>query len=197
MSPERELESTSILLSRARDGDAAARDDLAERYRILLTRWAHGRIPRSARGLLETQDCVQVTLLRGFERLPQFIPRHEGAFLAYLRQILLNQIRDEARRAKRRPSQEEFPADLADMSTPSPLEELIGKESLSRYEEALASLSERQREAIIMRMELGLRYREIAEALDAPSVNAARLIVARAMIRLAAAVRDEDRRSDA
>ena len=186
------LESTAILLSKAQGGDASARDILADRYRAILMRWAHGRLPKSASGVMETQDAVQVALMRGFANLEQFTPRHEGAFLAYLRQILLNYIRDEARSGKRPPVKEELPLDLVDTSARSPLEELIGRESLSRYEEALAGLSKRQQEAVILRLELGLRYREIAEALGMSSVNAARLVVARAMIRLASVMRDEE-----
>lgn len=181
------IESTASLLERVRSGDPAAREVLAVRYAAMLQRWAHGRLPASARDLVDTSDLVQVTLIRAFEHVDQFQPRREGAFLAYIRRILLNQIRDEARRAKRRPVREELPDDIGD-SSPSPLEEMIGKESLTRYEKALACLTDRQREAIILRVELGLRYREVAEALGAPSVNAARLIVARALVRLAAAV---------
>jgi RNA polymerase sigma factor (sigma-70 family) len=189
----RGLESTAVLLARVREGDVMAREDLAVRYRTLLTRWAHGRLPPAARSVLETSDLVQTTLMRAFARVDRFEPRHEGAFLAYLRQILLNQIRDESRRRKRRPvSVEPLPEGLEDRTTPSPLEAIIGAESLARYEEALARLTARQREAIILRLELGLRYREVAEAIDAPSVNAARLIVARALVRLAAALGDDD-----
>src|SRR5262249_49347150 len=98
--------------------------------------------------------------------------------------------RDQARRAKRRPAHDEIPDTLGDGSE-SPLEAVIGRESVARYERALSLLSERQREAVILRVELGLRYREVAEALNAPSANAARLIVARALIKRATTVKSE------
>ena len=192
MTPGPSLESTAKLLVRAREGDRSAKNDLAGRYALMLRQWAHGRLPASARDLVDTSDLVQVTLQRAFARLDSFEPRREGALLAYMRQILLNQIRDESRRAKRRPAHDPLPDDLGDTMTPSPLEEIIGKESVRRYEEALARLSDRQREAIILRVELGLRYREVAEAVHAPSVNAARLMVARALVRLASIVRTVD-----
>jgi len=187
-----DLESTAALLVRARDGDPAARDGLARRYHEILSRWAHGRVPAAARNLLDTGDLVQTTLMRAFDNLDRFEPRREGAFLAYLRQILLNRIRDVARRARRTPPMQELSDAFPDTRFRSPLEDVIGSESLSRYEKALTRLSERQREAIVLRLELGLRYREIAEALNADSVNAARLVVARALIRLAAAVGHDD-----
>ena len=178
---------TTELLARVRQGDGGAREVLAGRYAVMLKRWAHGRLPAGARDLVDTSDLVQATLMRAFARVEHFEPRREGAFLAYIRRVLLNQIRDEARRAKRRPDHAELPESLGDGST-SPLEAIIGRESLARYERALARLSDRQREAVILRVELGLRYREVADALNAGSVNAARLIVARALIKLAASV---------
>src|SRR5262245_35676749 len=191
MKPETSLESTASLLARARLGDRVARESLAARYMGRLRQWAHGRLPRAARDLADTGDLVQVTLINAFKHLGDFEPRREGAFLAYVRRILLNQIRDQVRRAKRRPAHEPVEDDLEDDGARSPLEEIIGRESVERYEQALGSLSERQREAVILRVELGLRYREVAEALGTPSVNAARMIVARALVHLAAVVEPE------
>src|SRR5213083_1501520 len=113
------LESTATLLARVRNGDVAARDRILARYRPTLHRWAHGRLPSRARGLVDTDDLVQITLIRALNRLKEFEPRREGAFLAYLRQILLNQIREELRRVLRRPEQKEIEDDLQD-GGPSP-----------------------------------------------------------------------------
>jgi RNA polymerase sigma-70 factor (ECF subfamily) len=68
---------------------------------------------------------------------------------------------------------------------PSPLEEAIGKEALERYEAALARLRPEDREAIIIRLELGLPYSEVAQALGKPSAAAAHMAVSRALLRLA------------
>ena len=59
------------------------------------------------------------------------------------------------RRATRAPRIESISESLGD-ETPSPLEELVGRESLERFEAALARLREKEREAIILRVELGL-----------------------------------------
>ena len=45
------LETTHQLVDRIREGDHAARERLIRRYLPLLTRWAHGRLPGSARGM--------------------------------------------------------------------------------------------------------------------------------------------------
>ena len=96
-----DLESTADLLSRVRGGDPAAREQLFARYLPILKRWAHGRLPGSARNLADTDDLIQTSLLRALNRVGEFEPRHEGAFLAYLRQTLLNALRDEIRRSRR------------------------------------------------------------------------------------------------
>lgn len=181
------LESTASLLRRVSSGDHEARERLVARYLPALRRWAHGRLPAPARDMLDTDDLVQVTLLKALDQVDAFEPRKEGAFLAYLRRVLLNQLRDELRRVRRRPGREELPEELLDRS-PSPLEHAIGAESLRAYEAALATLASEQQEALIMRIEMGFTYREVAEALGSPSEDAARMLVARALVRLAEAM---------
>ena len=172
------------LVQRARAGDADALNDLWARYLPRLTRWAHGRLPASARGALDTHDLVQDTLTNVVQRLDKFEPRHEGAFQGYLRQALLNRIRDEARRGVRRGPAEPLES-VHPTSDPSPLEEAIGQEALERYEAALNRLRPDDREAIIARIELGLPYPEVAAALGKPSIPATHMAVSRALVRLA------------
>jgi RNA polymerase sigma-70 factor (ECF subfamily) len=178
-----DLESTAALLLRVRQGDSEARDQILRRYLAPLQRWASGRLPARARSLTDTDDLVQVTLLRALNKMEGFEPRHEGAFLAYLRRILQNQIRDEIRRAGRRPEMDALPEQLAE-DAPSPLEETIGRERLETYEAALAKLQPDQQEALILRFELGFTHGEVAQATGSPSPNAARMKVARALVRL-------------
>ncbi len=176
--------STAILIAKIQGGDEQARNKLASRYFKALQRWAHGRLPARARDLVDTDDLVQSALRRGLSGLDGFENRGEGAFLAYVRQILLNQIRDQSRRSSRRPVHEEIDDSVPDAQM-APLERLIQREQLERYEEALAALSPTRREALILRLELGFRYREIAEAMGLPSGNAARLLASRAFLQLA------------
>src|SRR5262245_25197922 len=88
----RDLETTVSLLNLIRQGDESASDRLLKRHLPVLTRWARGRLPRSARDLADTNDLVQDTLVRAMKHLDTFEVRHEGAFLAYLRRILINLI---------------------------------------------------------------------------------------------------------
>jgi RNA polymerase sigma-70 factor (ECF subfamily) len=181
---DRDLASTQVLLAGARAGDERARDELVARFLPVLRRWAHGRLPTYARGLVDTDDLVQVTLIRALANLDRFEPRHEGAFLAYLRRIVLNSVRDEIRRSMRTPPQEEVDESLVDRG-PSLLERSLGREVVERYERALAELPEVQQEAVILRVEFGYSYPEIAAALGRPSANAVRMMVSRALVDLA------------
>jgi RNA polymerase sigma factor (sigma-70 family) len=133
---------------------------------------------------------VQTAIVRALKGVETFQPRGEGAFLGYLRQIVLNKIRDEARRAKRRPLHLDLDRDLGSAGSPSPLEEAIGREQLQCYEESLAKLGEGQREAVVLRLEFGMRYRDIADALGQGSGEAARALVGRGMVNLARLMRE-------
>src|SRR5262245_30980085 len=102
--PITEAESTVRLLERYRSGDSEALERLFSRHLPRLQHWASGRLPRWARDLADTQDLVQETLLQTFNRIDAFEPTREGALQAYLRQAVMNRIRDEIRRKGRRPA---------------------------------------------------------------------------------------------
>jgi RNA polymerase sigma factor (sigma-70 family) len=177
-------DTTTRLLARARAGDADALNDLFSRHLPVLSRWARGRLPGWARDAADTPDLVQETVLQTFKNMQGFEPRGKGALGAYLRQALLNRVRNEIRRVSRRP-----PLEALDEQAPghesSPLQSAIRQEQHERYEAALSRLKDSERELIVARLELGLTYEEMAEALGKPSWNAARMAVARALINLA------------
>lgn len=172
------------LIARAQAGDVQAVELLVHRYMPRLQRWATGRLPSWARDLAETQDLVQETLYSVFKGIERFEVRGSGALYGYLRQALLNRIRTEIRRVRRRPASEPLDPEAPDEGV-TPLEHAIGREAVTRYEEALSRLRPMEREAIIGRIELGLTYDELAHALDKPTANAARMAVERALLRLA------------
>jgi RNA polymerase sigma factor (sigma-70 family) len=181
--PPPEPVTSLTLLGRARAGDQAALDELLGRYLPRLERWARGRLPGWARDLSDTQDLVQETLIRAFKGMDRFEPRGEGAIGAYLRQAVLNRIRDEIRRVKRQPDR----AELEDgpSTVPSPLEEILGSQALDRYERALGRLRDADREAVIAAVEMRYSPDELALVLGKPTANAARVAVIRALKRLA------------
>jgi RNA polymerase sigma-70 factor, ECF subfamily len=187
--PPGPMSATADLLQRARMGDKDALNDLFRRHLPPLRRWARGRLPQWTRDLRDTEDLVQETLTQTLRHVDSFQPRHDGALQAYLRQAVMNRIRDEVRRVARYPT----PAGLDDEdafmdAAASPLEEAIGTEALERYEAALQRLRPEEREVIVARVELQQSYQQIAAAHGKASPDAARMAVTRALVRLAAAM---------
>jgi RNA polymerase sigma factor (sigma-70 family) len=176
-------ESTFTLIQRAHAGDQRALDLLMARHLTPLRRWAHGRLPPWARDAADTDDLVQDALLQTFKRLEDFEVRGPGALQAYLRQAIVNRVRDELRKKGRRPEETDLDGLEVDQRA-SPLEEAIGGEAIERYERGLAMLKPDEREAIIGRVEMGYSYAELAEALGKPSAEAARKAAQRALVRL-------------
>lgn len=185
--PDDELIATIDLLRRAKHGDAAALDSLMARYIPRLRAWASGRLPMRARGMFDTSDLVQETLLRTFEGFDRFEIRGPGGFQAYVRSAVLNRIRDEVRRADRRPGPDGVPESIEDR-TPSPLEMAIGADVVDRYERALATLTEEERQLLHLKIELDYDHDEIARLTGRASRDAARMAVSRALKRLAEAM---------
>jgi RNA polymerase sigma-70 factor (ECF subfamily) len=176
-------EPTIELVVRAREGDRMAVEALLQRSIPGLTRFAHGRLPAAARGSLDTGDLVQETVLHVLRRLDTFEPRHVGAMQAYLRQSVINRIRDEVRRIGRHPAPAELPEDLAS-EMPSPLEEAVRAEAYDRYRAVLVQLSPRDRQMVVARIEAQWNLGEIAQRFNMRTVDGARMAVTRALRRL-------------
>jgi RNA polymerase sigma-70 factor (ECF subfamily) len=183
------LDSTLTLVTRAREGDRVALEIIADRYQAGLLRFAHGRVPGSARGLVDTVDIVQQALVRTLGRLDHIDASIPGSLFAYLRCSVLNQIRDEIRRAHRRPRLAELDERLPALDQ-DPLEVVISRHELERYDLAVFQLPADQQEAFLMRIEMDCGYREIADALGRPSAEAARMLVRRAIRAVAEALRE-------
>jgi RNA polymerase sigma-70 factor (ECF subfamily) len=194
--PEEERESdllsdepTIELVVRAQSGDRQAVEALLQRSIPYLKRWAHGKLPSAARNNLDTSDLVQDTVLHVLRRLDTFQPRHVGAMQAYLRQSVLNRIRDEVRRIGRHPVSCELPNDMPS-EQPSPEEHAVQAEAVSKYHEALAQISSRDRQLVVLRIEAQWTYEEIATHFTMPTADAARMAVSRALRRLLDLLKD-------
>jgi RNA polymerase sigma-70 factor, ECF subfamily len=176
-------ESTIELVARAQEGDRRAVEALLQRSLPHLRRWAHGKLPAAARGKLDTGDLVQETVLHVLRRLDTFQPRHVGAMQAYLRRSVLNRIRDEVRRIARHPMSIDLPDDMPS-EEPSPEEQAVKAEAVSKYCEALTALSTRDRQLVVARIEAQWTHDEIARHFAIPTPDAARMAVSRALQRL-------------
>jgi RNA polymerase sigma factor (sigma-70 family) len=127
--------------------------------------------------------------MASLRQLPRLEADSPGAWFAYLRQALLNRIRDRIRRSARRPQKEEL--DEIFYEGPSPLEQAVGKERAARYARAVAQLRIKDQNAVVGRLEMNLTYDELAEILGKPTPDAARVATARALARLARLMRDD------
>ena len=67
----------------------------------------------------------------------------------------------------------------------------IGLRALQAYEDALEHLTDDQRAAVTLRLEMGCRHEEIAVLLGKPSANAARMLVTRGLVRMAETIDKE------
>jgi RNA polymerase sigma-70 factor (subfamily 1) len=92
------------LLAKATEHDPEAVGALLERYGPQVREGIS--IARKWRSVLSVDDVMQVTYLEAFLRIGSFVPSDDGSFLAWLRRIAANNLRDavkELGRAKRPP----------------------------------------------------------------------------------------------
>ena len=184
-SPRRDLSSSITLFYRARQGDALSLEQLYSRFLPRLARWARGRLPGKARSLLETGDIVLETLGNFLGRMQDIEPRHEGALMAYLCRALDNRLRNIYRDSSRRPEQVSAEPGNFVTGERSPFDLCVEADTRMRYARALDRLSEDERAAVTMKVELAFGPTEIARALGKRSPDAARMYTQRAIQKLA------------
>ena len=145
-----------------------------------MNRWARGRLPR-ARDMADTHDLVQETALRRL-RTQAFQWRGKGALAPSSPGVdEPDSERDSA--VSRRPALEGLD-EHAPSHAISPLDAASSMRSGS-LRGRFGDPEQGRRELIVGRMELGLTYEQMAQAFHKPSWNAARMAVARALLRLA------------
>jgi RNA polymerase sigma-70 factor (ECF subfamily) len=178
-------DSTLHVLELAKLGDRSAARILIERALPRLRRWTRGRLPTYARARADTEDVVQDAILGTLKRIERFEHRTVGALQAYLREAVVNRIRDLIRGSRRRGVAVETPGENDELpdTMPSPLELAIRRERFDEFLEALQRLRPADRQAIVWRVELGYSIDEIARRLG-KSKAAAGMTVSRALARL-------------
>lgn len=162
-----ELTRTAELVARSQSGDAAAFAELMERFGPRLSAFLHARLPPAGRALTDTSDALQEIRLKVWQALPKFEPRGIGSFWWFLRQVARNRVTDEWRTAA------------------TPQGAAISAEEQELFEEALASVPDPARRAVVLRLELGLDYGGIARDIGYPSPDAARVAIRRALVKVA------------
>jgi RNA polymerase sigma factor (sigma-70 family) len=169
--------------------DPAGWNVLIGSYLPRLRQFAQRLLPAGGRGAIGADDVVQEAVMRSLRQLHRFEFRHDGAFLAYLRKSIRHRIVDEIRRAHRRPALISLDRLESIDRGLSPLERLIAKSRMRRYRDRLATLSVRDRRLIVLRVERGLSYADVAARLGLRTESAARMAITRAIHRLGAKMR--------
>jgi RNA polymerase sigma-70 factor, ECF subfamily len=146
------------LMLLARGGAEGAFNALIQRHQARVLRLAFRYLGDAAL----TADVAQNTFVALFRALPKY--RAHGKFTAYLYRLLLNQCRM-ARRSVR-----SHVRALVDMKVCglSP-EYVLQRERHREVEQALAELSAKLRDVVVLRFSAELSYDEIADTLDIPT----------------------------
>ena len=154
----------NVLVQQAQSGDRAAFDQLVGRYRTALQTIAFLRTSDRE----EAQDLAQEVLLRAWERLPTL--RHAPAFLPWLKAIATRACLDWSRRVRPRTCSLEsgaFPH-LPAEAVLQPLPVLLARERQRELRDALATLPDANRIALLMHAWEGASYQEIADFTGVP-----------------------------
>jgi RNA polymerase sigma-70 factor (ECF subfamily) len=187
------------LLARARAGDRGALGDLVTRYQEQLLRVVRIRLGPGMRRWLESGDIVQETYQALVRDLGQLDLGRGDDLVQWLAQVATNRIRDQHDRIfaqKRDPEREQDLGDdaasesaltpaagLAAADT-SPSGGAMRSEVREILDEAVASLSEEYREAILLRDYCGASWEHVARALGRESVHAAQQLHQRAWMKV-------------
>jgi RNA polymerase sigma-70 factor (ECF subfamily) len=145
------------LIVDARDGDRPAFAALVERYWDRLYRWLY-HLARDRHG---AEDLTQETFLKAFAGLRKFQPGTN--FGAWLFRIAHNNFANHYRVAARR--RLALPEDLPSREHP-PDEQAQGNETQQTLARAINRLPTEFRAALLLRVEEGLSFRQIAEVLE-------------------------------
>jgi RNA polymerase sigma-70 factor (ECF subfamily) len=189
---------TPDLIDRIIAGDESARHDLLERYRDYLRRMVAARLDRRLAPRIDPSDVVQETLADASRRMDEYLRDRPIPFFAWLRQLASDRVIDTHRRhllsQKRSVTRESHPADLPDDSSlalaqklvandTSPSNRLMKQEWREQMLAAMAALSPKDREVLVMRHLEQLGTPEISEALGI-STGAVEARLLRALVRL-------------
>jgi len=182
----------AVLVARAQDGDAAAFEALVHRH----IRAAHGVALAVLGETADADDAVQDAFLSAMQHLESCWPAEK--FRAWLMTIVRNRAFDLKRRGRVR-SVEMLEEGTAHARDPSPLEMAERSELNVRLSAAIGTLTDTQREVLMMHDVEGWKHADIASLLGlAESTVRVHLLHARRRLRrLLLAVAPEARQGEA
>lgn len=147
----------SVLIEKAQSGDRNAQTLLVDRYWDRIFRWLY----RLTNDLHAAEDLTQETFLKALAHLKRF--KVGTNFTAWLFRIGHNNYANHYRSRNRQV--DSLPDDLPDLSE-NPIETLQKQESLLFLSRVIDQMPVELRGALLLRVEQGLSFREIAQILD-------------------------------
>ncbi len=166
------------LMARTAKGEEAA-------FRFLVQRWEQGVLAfliHMLGSVEEAEDLVQDTFVQVFGKAGKY--EGQGAFKSWLFRIAGNLARS---RLRRRKVLRWVQFDTSEHDVPGadkgPLDHLEQKETESRVRQAVAALPTRQRQALVLHRFQGLKYKEVAAAMET-TVPGVESLIQRAMAAL-------------
>ena len=177
------------LIRQARAGDRSALGELLDRYRGYLKGVAERELPARLEARADDSDIVQQTCLSVYRNFHQFAGAEEAEFVAWLQQVLQNNIQEFIRnhtQIQKRAVQRERRLEATDESTgggfqpvspdPSPSQQASRGEEELRLRRNLARLPPEQQEAVRLRHLEGKSLADIASLMGKSPAAAAGLL---------------------
>ncbi|MFT4548421.1 MAG: RNA polymerase sigma-70 factor (ECF subfamily) [Pseudoalteromonas tetraodonis] len=171
------------LMSRVKTGDTQAFEQLVVIHQGAVI----GTVAKMLGDATEAHDVAQQVFIRVWKSAPRYEPK--AKFTTWLYTITRNLVFNESRRRSRRQlvssdeREEEFHLQLVDEGARGPSEDLEKKELMQAIDDAIQSLPEKQRMAVVLRRYEGLPYDEIAKVLKT-SVSSVKSLLFRARTQL-------------
>lgn len=147
------------LVQRSLAGDHSAFSELVKRYERPLFNVAL----RTLQDREEARDATQCAFVKAWLHLAQF--DRSRRFFSWIYRITLNESLNRMRSRRRAEPLDERLVDNG--STPE--DDIVARERSEQLERAMAQLSDRQREVIVLRHWLQLSYDEMADLLQLPA----------------------------
>jgi RNA polymerase sigma-70 factor (ECF subfamily) len=148
-------ESDQSLITRCRNGDRQALDQLVLKYQRPLFNVAY----RISGNVDDAADIVQSAFMKAFEKLDNYDSNQK--FFSWIYRITINEALNAGRRQKT-----EVAEDVADPAAPGPEEALASADQAATLHRGLMLLDENYRAVVVLRHFSELSYREISDILD-------------------------------
>ena len=146
-----------VLLWRLKRGSTRAMCHLYSKYESDLLTLAANLLGRSH----PAEDVLQDVFIKFIESLDGF--ELTGSLKGYLAKCVANRSRDILRRDRHRAAEGMEAADHAESKQDGPLQTAIADEEEHRLRIALMQLPDEQQEAVLLHLQVGLRFRDVAD----------------------------------